>query len=284
MRVGVTGASGFIGSHLFAALKKRGDSIISLQRRNQTGPFDAPALKQFVQGKDVIYHLAGVNRASGQDIISGNLACTLHLVQAIRETKKPARLVFASSAQVYSPVSRNPIKEDRRGNPATLYGVTKKAAEDLICLHGLDYVILRFANIYGPGCRSYHNSVIATLCDRAVRGQPLVLNGDGKQGRDFVYIDDAVSALLAVDEGPSGIFNVSSGTIISLRRIVNAIKHQIPKVPVEYCQDADTGGPSYCCDPTRFMKKYPWKPETSLRKGIRETLDWAKAGFRNERY
>lgn len=278
MRVGVTGASGFIGSHLLSALKRAGKSVIPFQRKNQTGTFEVAALKNFVQDKDLIYHLGGVNRASDLEIISGNLISALNLAQAVKEAKKPERLVFVSSAQVYDPFSRSPIKESCSGKPSTIYGIAKKAAEDIILLSRLDCVILRFTNVYGPGCLPYYNSVIATLCDRAVQGQTLTLNGDGRQGRDFVYINDAVAALLAVEKGPPGIFNVSSGAVESLHTIAHEIKREIPEVNIEYHKDADLGGPSYFCDPSRFMKKYPWTPQTSLRKGIQETLRWAKEG------
>ena len=276
MRIGITGTSGFIGSHLFTALKKSGNLIIPFQRKNQTGSFNSKALRKFVRDKDLIYHLAGVNRAPDKEIIYGNLVSTFELIQAIKETKRNLRLVFASSSQIYRSTSRMPMKESYSGAPKTLYGVVKKCAEDLIRLSGFDYVILRFTNVYGPKCRPYYNSVIATFCDRAVQGKPLILNGDGKQGRDFIYIDDVVSALLAVLNGPSGTFNVCSGNVISIRKIAQAIKQEIPQVPIEYHQETDPGGLSYCCDPTRFMKKYLWKPKTSLRKGVRETLNWFK--------
>ena len=122
MRIGLTGASGFIGSRLFSALKDRGEKV-SPFRRKKNPTFDTACFKKFVQDKDVVYHLAGVNRAKEEEIVTGNLLATLYLTQAILETGSKARIVFASSSQVYDPVKKSPFEESRPTNPVTLYGI-----------------------------------------------------------------------------------------------------------------------------------------------------------------
>ena len=274
MRIGITGASGFIGSRLLAAFRERGETV-SAFRRKKSPSFDSSCFKNFVQDKDVIYHLAGVNRASGSEVVMGNLLATLHLTQAILESGSKARIIFASSSQVYEPGQRYPIKESRPAKPITLYGIAKRAAEDVIVWSGLNCLILRIANVYGPGCRPYHNSAVATFCHQAVRGQTLTINGDGSQGRDFVYIDDVIECLWLAREGKPGTYNVSSGKIVSLKRLVDEIRREVLSLNVEYHKDVDAGAPSYSCDGSRFMKEYRWKPKTSLRQGVQETLKWA---------
>tara|TARA_B100000686_G_C16757726_1_gene956626 strand:+ start:216 stop:1058 length:843 start_codon:yes stop_codon:yes gene_type:complete len=276
MRIGLTGASGFIGSRLLAALKGRGQTV-SAFRRKKNPSLNTSCFRNFVENKDVIYHLAGVNRASDDELITGNLLATLYLIRAIRESGSQARIIFASSSQVYAPEGKSPIRESRPTRPATLYGVAKRAAEDAIRVSGLNYSILRIANVYGPGCRPYYNSVVATFCDRAVRGQPLIIDGEGIQGRDFIYLDDVVEAFYKAREGKAGIYNIGSGKIVSLRKLVGEIRREVPSLKVEYLKDRDSGNPSYSCDGSRFMKEYCWKPRTSLRQGVQETLKWARS-------
>ncbi len=281
MRIGVTGASGFIGSRLVEALRHLPDvSVAPLTRKSRAVALDPGDLEPFVGGKELIFHLGGVNRGSGEEILLGNVVSTFNLLQAVKKSGNPrARIVFASSSQVYK-LDRvaAPIKESRPAEPGNLYGLCKKTAEDLIRLSGLPFSVLRLSNVYGPGCRADYNSAVATFCDRAVRRQPLTVNGDGKQGRDFVYVDDAVQALILAGTQPpktgAGIFNVSSGKIVALRRVLEQIRRQVPDLRVEYRPAADAGGVSYCCDNSRFRKTFGWKPRTSPAEGIRNTLLW----------
>ena len=186
MRIGITGASGFIGSHLLRALKERGISVSAFHRSHPARSPTVTDLIPFVKDKELLYHLGGVNRGGEEEIINGNILGTLHLVQAVKSTGKPIRIIFASSSQVYRPPRKNlPLLENHVAEPSTLYGVGKKAAEDFIRLSGLDYILLRLANVYGPGCQQNYNSVIATFCYRAAKGLPLVVKGDGKQGCDW---------------------------------------------------------------------------------------------------
>ena len=228
-----------------------------------------------MKDKDLIYHLGGVNRGSEEEVFNGNAFGTLRLVQAIKCTGKPTRIIFASSSQVYKPPRKNlPLVETHAAEPDTLYGISKKAAEDFIRLSGQDYIILRLANVYGPGCRPNYNSVIATFCHRAVSSLPLVIKGDGKQGRDFVYIDDVIKAFLLAREqkGKSNIYNISSGKVTSLRKVLKNILRVLPQTDVIYDKDASGDNASYCCDNSRFVKQYCWKPQSTLRKGIENII------------
>jgi UDP-glucose 4-epimerase len=281
MRIGVTGASGFIGGHLINALQALpGVSVSPLLRKRKNSPPTLRELKSFVTDKDVIYHLAGVNRGSDEAILQANILGTLRLLLAIKTHGFPqTRIIFASSSQVYQPGRENGlIKESCATEPESLYGVSKKTAEDLIRLSGLDHIILRLSNVYGPGCRPNYNSVIATFCDRTVRGLPLIIDGNGKQGRDFIFIDDVVQAMVLAASGKQpkkrAVYNISSGRVSSLRQVIGNIKRAGENVNVEY-QKTDAGY-SYGCDSSRFQKNYRWQPATSLAAGIKDTL----RGFR----
>jgi UDP-glucose 4-epimerase len=276
MRIGVTGASGFIGSHLTRALKKHGQ-VVTLSRGKSLPSL--AHLKSFVSGVDLFFHLGGVNRGTNEDILTGNITGTLRLLGAIKRYGEPsARILFASSAQVYRLKNRvEKISEKSALQPESIYGVSKKSAEDLIRISGLPYTILRMTNAYGPGCRTDYNSVVTTFCHRTKNKIPLKINGQGKQNRDFIYIDDIVRAFLIAgfqNQIPvSRAYNVSSGRMTSLLKIVNTIRKFEPYLEVEFKPGADDGI-SYCCDASRYKRDFGWSPKTSLTKGIQQTLSY----------
>ncbi len=277
MRIGVTGATGFIGGHLLSSLKGRG-SIVTLQRQKWLP--GRKELKRFVADTDIIFHLGGVNRDTDEHILSGNIASTSRLLEAILNDGKPTtRIIFASSAQVYSwKKYRNPIRETRKTNPDTVYGLSKQTAENLIKNSGIQFVILRMSNVYGPGCRPNYNSVIPTLCYRATKNEPLVIHGDGRQCRDFVYIQDIVQAFMLAGfkplSGSGNIYNVSSGRLVSLRQIVKQISRIHKNTQVDFLADKKNSEISYSCDSSKFSGQYGWRPRVSLSKGIEETLSY----------
>lgn len=173
---------------------------------------------------------------------------------------------------------KTPIRENKKANPEPVYGVSKQNAETLIRVSGIPFVVLRMSNVYGPGCQPNYNSVVATMCYRAVRGLPLVINGDGRQGRDFVYVDDVVRAfVLAGFESmlnTGKIFNVSSGKMVSIKQIASQVCRLHKNTKVEFLKDKNNSGISYCCDPSRFSGKYSWRPRVTLAKGIEQTLSY----------
>ena len=273
-RFGITGASGFVGSHLKSALEKQHSVVQFKRKREETLP-NIARLQEFAKSVDIIFHLAGVNRGTEEEIATGNILWTYRLAQALKSIKPAPRVIFASSSQVYRPISR-PIKETDKPKPESLYGFAKLSAEEILLASGLDCIILRLSNIYGPGCLPNYNSVIATFCHRSVDQKPLTVNGDGSQGRDFVYVDDIVKAFLlsANIKSRTKIFNVSSSKIISLKAILNQIGNRLPRLKVTYKKDTDMGGLSYCCDFSRFNTQCGWTPKVSLKKGINNTLDF----------
>jgi len=273
-RFGITGASGFVGSHLKLALEKQ-YSVLQFKRKRGEKLPDIVRLQEFAKNVDVIFHLAGVNRGSEEEIINGNILWTYRLTQALKSIQSAPRVIFASSAQVYRPIYR-PITERDKPRPETLYGLTKLSAEGILLASDLDCKILRLSNVYGPGCRPDYNSAIATFCYRSINRKPLTINGDGLQGRDFVYVTDIIKAFILAAKIKSRIkiFNVSSGKIVSLRSILNQISRHISGLQVKYTNDDREF--SYCCDFSRFKKQCGWIPKISLKKGINNTLEFFK--------
>jgi len=281
LTVGMTGASGFIGSSLAAALTTvPGIRLIRFRRKDPSGLPAPAAFRELVQESDVIYHLAGVNRGTVDEILSGNIQFTSNLAEAARKWGKSSlRIIFISSMQVYrQPSHGKGLRESSPVEPSTIYGIAKHTAENLLRVSGRPLTILRASNTYGPGCRPRYNSVIATWCEMAVQGRPLSVDGDGSQKRDFVYIDDVVGALVLagtrLQKQRLKVFNLGYGKAHSLKQVVAEINRVYPDVELEFRNNADPGDADYFCDSTRFRKQLDWKPQMTLKKGIPLTLKW----------
>lgn len=266
MNIAVTGANGFLGKFVAEELKKRGfnPTLFDKSLHNLLQP---KTLKDFVLEKDVIIHLAGVNRGTDNEIMSINALGTKRLINAIATYGSGAKLIFASTFQVY-------VK-------GGVYGDSKRQAEEYINTfakkHGIKAIIFRIANIYGPGCKPYYNSVIATFVDRIRKGKPLIINGDGAQKRDYVYVLDVAKAIvLAITYVPKTVeyFDICSGKQIMLNTIVEYLR-KLSKKNIEVVYNK--GIKSYDFGIERNYKKagrlLSWRPTITLKEGLKETLN-----------
>jgi nucleoside-diphosphate-sugar epimerase len=248
----VTGAAGFIGSHLCDALLARGDTVVGVdsfadnydparKHANLVGALAAglefsrldlaeDALDTALEGVDVVYHLAaqpGVRPSWSEDFdlyARRNLVATQRLLEATFRAGG-ARFVLASSSSVYGNVGEEPARESDRLEPVSPYGLTKAACEELVGVyrrvHGLSAVSLRYFTVYGP--RQRPDMAFASFIRAVLSGRPLDVLGDGSQMRAFTYVSDIVAATIAAAEiGAVPVYNVSGGTSSTL---VEAIAH-----------------------------------------------------------
>ena len=279
MKIVITGSSGFIGSHLLHALKHLPAIKLCPFQQGVHSLFDPESLKPLLKKSRIVYHLAGANRAAPHELMGVNVIGTLNMLEVMRQVADAdGRLVFLSSFQVYRPTPESVmVDESFPLEPESLYGVSKKMAEELISFYGLPSIIFRPSNIYGPGCRPYYNSVISTFCDLMVKGKPLTLNGTGEQARDFIYVSDVVKAMVqAVEYQVSGveIFNLCSGKLTSLNEVIDALTHisgrksEIVKnaVPQDYRFLRGNSG--------KAKREFNWSPEVDLREGLEQTYRW----------
>jgi UDP-glucose 4-epimerase len=255
MRAIVTGAAGFIGSHLSQTLLDRGAEVIGLDCFTDYYP---RALKQanlgallghpgfsliestiqradlgaLLDGATHVFHLAaqaGVRKSWGRDFgvyTTNNVEATQVLLEAC--VGKPLhRLVYASSSSVYGDAAQIPMREDALPRPVSPYGVTKLAAEHLCHLysanHGVPATSVRYFTVYGPRQRpdmAFHRFLKAVL-----RNEPICVFGDGGQTRDFTFVADAVSATIAAGERgvPGRAYNVGGGSRVSLNDVLEVI-------------------------------------------------------------
>ena len=184
MKIGITGARGFIGSHIAKSLRViKGVKVFSYDLP-ESNLLDVTALSRFVKGKDVIIHAGAVNRGTDTDVIAGTVVATYNLISVIGKLKHKPKIIFLSSVQAET---------------ETLYGISKKLAETMLADFAktcdVQVSIFRVANVFGEGCRPFYNSVVATFCYQLARGESVEVNPSSKRF-NFVYVNDLVSEIV----------------------------------------------------------------------------------------
>ncbi|MBV6465965.1 MAG: UDP-glucose 4-epimerase [Anaerolineales bacterium] len=296
----ITGAAGFLGSSLANQLAREGHQVRGLDDLSTGDPQalapdvhftrgdvnDRPKLWTLLQDVDVVYHLAA--RVSVQESIlyprdynAVNVGGTVSLMEAIRDVGVK-RVVLASSGAVYGDMGEQPLRENMVPNPRSPYAVSKIAAEHYVRTIGnlweIETVSLRIFNAYGPGQRlpASHPPVVPHYLRQAQRGGTLIAHGDGTQTRDYVYVDDAVSAMVAASTAPNVnglVINIGSGTETSIRDLIkSALEATGSKANVVYNAKISGGVSRMRADLTLAQEKLRFQPSIKLEDGLRLTL------------
>jgi len=301
----VLGGAGFVGSHLTEALAQSGqqvkvferphvDRLAQLPRKGVavfTGDLLNPqALVPALRGTDTVFHLVSTtlpktsNDNPAYDVES-NVVGGLRLLALCREHGVRKVVFVSSGGTVYGIPKSVPIAEDHPTDPICSYGIHKLALEKYLQLahrlHGLEYCILRPANLYGPGQRlDTAQGAVAVFLDRALRGQPIEIWGDGSVVRDYVYLGDAVDAILKAARfaGAPRIFNIGSGSGTSLNQLVAEIQKLLGRpVEVSYAPTRSLDVPANVLDPALARRHLQWSASTPLGEGLRRTCEWLRA-------
>jgi UDP-glucose 4-epimerase len=243
-----------------------------------------------ISGCDVVFHLVNATTPASANVdkvadLNANVASTLHLLDACRETGV-RRVVFVSSGgTIYGIPDQVPTPETSPTNPITAYGISKLTIEKYLglyeYLYRLEYRVLRVANPFGPYQTALKNQgVIAAFVRRALAGKPIEMWGDGNVIRDYLYIDDVVEALMlaATHDGSGRIFNIGSGEGRSLNDIVAEVGKLLR---VEILVDRRPGRPVdvpvSILDSTLAAKDLNWRPRTVFEDGLGSTIAWMKS-------
>src|ERR1700694_1297380 len=302
----VLGGAGFIGSHLVEALVKGGHRVKVFDRPHLdrlpmflrhkgvevfTGDFlNSEALGPALPGTEVVFHLISTTlpKTSNDNPIydvETNLLGTLRLIELCR-AHKVRKIVFVSSGgTVYGIPKSIPIDESQPTHPTCSYGIHKLAVEKYLhlsrVLHGLDYCVLRPANLYGPRQRlDIAQGAVAVFLDRALRNEKIQIWGDGSVVRDYVYVEDAVGAFLKAltFEGEPKIFNIGSGLGVSLNELVRDIQTLVGHpLAVEYTAARSLDVPVNILDASLARQHLGWSPSTPLAEGLRHTYEWMRS-------
>ena len=302
----VLGGAGFIGSHLADALAKAGhrvrafdrphvDSLAPLANRGceiVAGDFLNPQdLGRALRGIEIVFHLISTtlpqtsNDNPAYDVET-NLLGTLRLLERCRG-EGVRKVVFVSSGGTVYGVPRSvPLAESHPTQPTCAYGIHKLAIEKYLhlehVLHGLDYRVVRPANLYGERQRpDVALGAVTVFLDRALRGEPIRIWGDGSIVRDYLYVGDAVGAMvkLMAYSGDERVFNLGSGAGTSLNDLVEAIEGAIGRRPaVQYEPARVFDVPANVLDCSLAKRTLGWSATTPLGTGIRKTYDWLRAG------
>ncbi len=276
----ITGSTGFIGNALINKFKKNNKKY-SIFDRNKLSFSDTKNVQKIVKRKKFIVHLAGKTKGSNLEVFDANTNPTLNLLESISTIKgsKPV-FVFASSFAVYKE-GRRTLSESSEVCPRNMYGLSKLFSEEMIKYYSKNYnipcVILRLSNVYGSGIDPFTHSVIATFIYQAKNNLPITINSDGTQTRDFVFVDDVVSAIEKVlnkkwKEGKTEIINICSSDKISLKDVVKIIQRITKnKLKVEYNRNFKEKG--YWIGNNQKSKKIlDWRPKTAFTKALQKMI------------
>lgn len=301
MRILVTGGAGFIGSHVAEALLTRGDEVAVLDDfstgRRQQVPRGAELwemdlrddalagrLRQFAPR--AVVHLAAqvsVRNAAERPVVDGdiNVMGTLRLLQAAHEAQTEVFVLASTGGAIYGDGVRLPTPENEVTRPMSPYGVSKLCAEHYLDYYGrssaMRTVALRYANVYGPRQDPHGEAgVVAIFAQRMLRGQEVIINGDGRQTRDYVFVEDVVRAnLLALDcAEASGAFNIGTSRATD----VNALAESIRKLTK--CPSAPRHGPQKAgeqrqsvLDVSRAERVLGFRAQVDLDTGLGRTIE-----------
>ncbi|MFV0933578.1 NAD-dependent epimerase/dehydratase family protein [Pseudomonas jessenii] len=300
----ITGGAGFIGSHLTDALLARGHAVRILDDlstgKHSNLPLDNPRVElivgdvanaalvaQAMAGCSAVAHLAAVAsvQASVDDPVrthQSNFIGTLNVCEAMRQTGVK-RVLFASSAAVYGNNGEGEsIDEDTPKAPLTPYAVDKLASEQYFDFyhrqHGLEPVIFRFFNIYGPrqDPSSPYSGVISIFSERALKGLPITVFGDGEQTRDFVYVEDLVDLLVQAIEMPRvevGAVNVGWNQATTLKQMLEALEAVVGNLPPVSYGPARSGDIRHSrANNRRLLERFSTTEPTPMRVGLARLL------------
>ncbi len=310
-RVLVTGADGFMGSHLTERLVGEGAKVSIYIRGNSiTGtvlytlknlaPFEK-TFKEIITGDiasqdavelirqnkpEYIFHLAADayvpnSFAHPREVMESNLWGTVNVLEAIRTMPGVKRAVCTSSSEIYGTAQYAPIDEDHPLNPSSPYAASKVAADrtaySYFNTYHLPISIIRPFNTFGP---RHTYDVIPKFIRFALEGKPLTVHGDGLQRRDFTYVDDMVDAFLVMGSHPKAVgqaVNFGTGRDVTIKKTAELIqKYSGSKSPIVYIPHRTSEVNRLICGNKLALRLFGWKPRFTFEEGLKKNIEWAR--------
>ena len=303
----VTGGAGFIGSHLAEALIPDNDVTVlddlssgSRQAVPDEATFahadvrEESVLAAQLESTDLVFHQAAnasVSQSVKNPIASheNNVDATLQLLEGAR--REDVRVVLASSCAIYGHPETVPIPESEPTNPTSPYGLEKLTVDHYARLYhelyGLETVVLRYFNVYGPRqSGGNYSGVIDVFLDQATGGGPLTVHGDGTQTRDFVYVSDVVRANLAaaVTDQVGEAFNIGTGRSISIRELAELVRDSVETTVEIVHTDSRPGDVELSeADVSKATNQLQFEPMVRIADGLDRVTGWYQSEERTER-
>jgi UDP-glucose 4-epimerase len=310
-RVLVTGGAGFIGSHVADRFLAAGNRVVIVDNLSTGKRENVPRGAEFHDldigssqaaalvrdgAFDVVAHLAAqidVRRSVDDPVFDArvNVLGTLNLAEAVRSSPsaRSTRIVFASTGgALYGDFVTPPSPEASPKDPDSPYGISKLSVEHYLAyygrVHGLDAVVLRFGNVYGPRQDPHGEAgVVAIFCGRLLDGRPLTVFGDGRQTRDYIYVGDVASAFLTAAAAPlspperldARAFNVGTGVETSVIELAEMLRRAAgASAPIEFAPKRPGELARSVLAPAKAAEKLGWTASTPLERGLKETYAW----------
>jgi len=296
VRFVVTGAAGFIGSHLSDALVARGDEVVAVDCL--TDYYDPAEKEENARGLDLVrldlaegdlaldgvhgvFHLAGQPgvRSFGDAFplyLRRNVLATQRVLESA--SRSGVRVVLASSSSVYGNAERYPTPETATPEPISPYGITKLACEQLVRAYDVDAVTLRYFTVYGP--RQRPDMFFRRVCDALRDGSPFEIYGSGEQSRSFTEVGDAVAATIAAMDGaPIGaLYNVGGGDEASMLEAIVLLEEIADRsLDIRHVDRARGDVARTKADVSRIRDALGWEPSVPLADGLTRMWSWASA-------
>jgi dTDP-glucose 4,6-dehydratase len=302
MKVLITGVAGFIGSNLARTHLSQGDAVHGVDNFSTGQPRNIENLEglEFIEGSvsesigllpkqvDVVYHFASPASpekymAQALNTMEVNTTGTLKLLEYA--SSNGARLIFASTSEIYGDPLVSPQQESYWGNvnpigPRSVYDEAKRFGETLVAHFQREKLanagIVRIFNTYGPNMDPYDGRVVSNFIRQALQGKPLTIYGSGEQTRSFCYIDDLVRGIMAMAQssqpGPINLGNPEERTLLNLAELVLEITDSLSKL--EFFELPEDDPKQRCPDITKAKSLLSWEPSVDISTGIRKTADW----------
>jgi nucleoside-diphosphate-sugar epimerase len=317
MRILVTGGAGFIGSHLVERLVEDGHDVLVLDNLatgkldNLRGFLDVTSPLHFlqgdirryevchraVQGREAVFHLAALGsvlRSIENPFPTNevNVTGTLNLLEAARRNGVD-RFIYSSSSSVYGQATTPEAVrkyESQAMHPLSPYGVSKLAAEHYCSIywqmHGLAATSLRYFNVFGPrqNPNGPYAAVVPCFIRACLRGEPMVIHGDGKQSRDFTYVENVVEAnILALERSPEGPYNIGCGLRTSVEAlswlVAEACGKSLEEAAVEHVKPRPGDVDASEAGITRAKLAMKYEPKVDVVEGLKRTVEWFRRGL-----
>ncbi|MHB1697973.1 MAG: NAD-dependent epimerase/dehydratase family protein [bacterium] len=303
MKILVTGGAGFIGSHVADELIARGNDVVIIDNLSTGFEYNVNPKAKLIKADitdfkkvekifseelpEIIYHFAAqidVRKSVSDPLFDAqtNIMGTLNLIKVSNDNKIKKFIFSSTGGAIYGDTDARPTPENHPEWPLSPYGIAKLATDKFLNYYseifGLKYVSLRYANVYGPRQNPYGEAgVVAIFLNRMLQGEQPVINGDGNQTRDYVYVEDIVEANILAFENldKTGIYNVGTSVEISVNDLFKEINKNFDNKYKEVHGQAKLGEQkTSCLSYEKINKDMGFIPKTNFSEGIKKTYEW----------